>query len=317
MQLDWANDGWIMITGALCAVAASLLGNFLILRRLSLMGDAISHAVLPGIAAAFLFTGHRSSVLILVGAAIMGLITVWLTELIRRHGRVEESAAIGVVFTTLFAIGLVMLARVGSKIDLDPKCVLYGNLEMAVADTVETPIGEVPRVVFTLVVVCLLNMTILALFFKQWQISTFDPLLSHAQGINPGVYHYLLASLVAVTCIASFEAVGNILVVAMLVVPAATSFLLCNRLSTMILVSAFLGAFAAVSGHLLAISIPVVFGFKSINSAAMIAVASGLLLVISIVASPKAGIILRWITNERLASKILVEDLLSYMYRHR
>ena len=316
MNLDWQTDGWIIVAGSLCAIAASLLGNFLVLRRLSLMGDAISHSVLPGIAAAFLFSGTRGSVVVLIGAASMGLLTVWLTELIRKYGKVEESAAIGVVFTSLFAVGLIMLVRAGDKIDLDPSCVLYGNLEMIILEKVATPFGEVPQVVVTIGVVCLLNAICIAVFFKQWQVSTFDPLLSQAQGISPTLFHYMLASLVAVTCIASFEAVGNILVVAMLVVPAATAFLLCKRLHAMILVSVVIGTASAIMGHMLAISVPVAFGFKSVNSAAMMAVASGIFLVIAVIASPKAGVLVRLIEQRTVARKIMGEDILALLYRH-
>ena len=315
MDLDWQTDGWIIVAGALCAVACSLLGNFLVLRRLSLMGDAISHSVLPGIAAAFLFSGTRGSVVVLIGAACMGLLTVWLTELIRKYGKVEESAAIGVVFTSLFAVGLIMMVRAGDKIDLDPSCVLYGNLEMIILEKVTTPLGEVPQVVVTISVVCLLNAICIAVFFKQWQVSTFDPLLSQAQGISPTLFHYILASLVAVTCIASFEAVGNILVVAMLVVPAATALLLCKRLHAMILVSVVIGTASAIAGHLLAISVPVVFGFKSVNSAAMMAVASGIFLVIAVIASPKAGVLVRLVEQRTVARKIVGEDILALLYR--
>lgn len=312
MHWDWSIDGWIIATGALCAIAASLLGNFLVLRRLSLMGDAISHSVLPGIVAAFLFTGQRGSVVVLTGAAAMGLVTVWLTEGIRKYGKVEESAAIGVVFTSLFAVGLVMMVRAGDTIDLDPSCVLYGSLESII---LEDPIWNVPPVVWRLLCICLLNAFFVVSMYKQWQISTFDPLLSQAQGIHPTLFHYILASLVAITCIASFDAVGNILVVAMLVVPAATAFLLCKRLSSMILTSAVVAAVSAVFGHLLAISVPVAFGFSSVNSAAMIAVACGFFLVLAVVASPKAGILYRWVSNERISRKILGEDILSLLYR--
>ncbi len=312
---DWTVDGWIIVAGALCAIAASLLGNFLVLRRLSLMGDAISHSVLPGIAAAFLFSGTRGSVVVLIGAASMGLLTVWLTELIRKYGKVEESAAIGVVFTSLFAVGLIMMVRAGDKIDLDPSCVLYGNLETIILDTVATPIGAVPRVVITISLVGMLNAICIAVFFKQWQVSTFDPLLSQAQGISPTLFHYVLASLVAVTCIASFEAVGNILVVAMLVVPASTAFLLSRRLETMILLSIVLGSASAISGHLLAITVPVAFGFRSVNSAAMMAVTSGLFLVLAVVASPKAGVLIRLLEQRTVARKIVGEDILALLYR--
>ncbi len=318
MELDWQTDGWIIVVGALCSIAAALLGSFLVLRRLSLMGDAISHSVLPGIAAAFLFSGSRGSYIILIGAAAMGLLTVWLTELIRKYGKVEESAAIGVVFTTLFAAGLVIIVRAGDSIDLDPSCVLYGSLELITLDSrkIPTPLGAIPQVVLTLSVVCLLNALFVIAFFKQWQISTFDPLLSEAQGVSPTFFHYLLASLVAVTCIASFEAVGNILVVAMLVVPASTAFLLSKRLATMVLLSVVIGIVSAVSGHLLARFTPVAFGFKSVNSAAMMAVASGLLLVVAVIASPKGGILVRLLEHRSVARKIVGEDILALLYRH-
>ncbi len=316
--MDLETDGWIIVVGSLCALASALLGNFLVLRRLSLMGDAISHSVLPGIAAAFLFTGTRGSVVVLIGAASMGLLTVWLTELIRRYGKVEESAAIGVVFTSLFAVGLIMIVRAGDSIDLDPSCVLYGSLEMITLDSrkVDTPLGAIPQVVLTLGTVCLLNALFVIAFFKQWQISTFDPLLSQAQGISPTWFHYILASLVAITCIASFEAVGNILVVAMLVVPASTAFLLSKRLSRMVLLSAILGIASAVIGHLLARFLPVAFGFKSVNSAAMMAVASGLFLLLAVIASPKAGVLVRLIEHRSVARKIIGEDILALLYRH-
>jgi len=316
MKLDWQTDGWIIVAGALCAIAASLLGNFLVLRRLSMMGDAISHAVLPGIAAAFLFSGTRGSFVVLLGAASMGLLTVWLTELIRKYGKVEEGAAIGVVFTSLFAIGLIMMERASSKIDLDPSCVLYGGLETITLRMVETPFGDVPSVVITLSFVCLLNAVCIAAFFKQWQVSTFDPLLSQAQGISPTFFHYLLASLVAITSIASFEAVGNILVVAMLIVPAATAFLLCQRLHRMVLLSVVIGAAAAISGHLMARFVPASLGYKSVNSAAMMAVANGLFLVFAVVAGPKAGVLVRWLEQRSVARKIIGEDVLALLYRH-
>ena len=318
MDLDWQTDGWIIVVGVLCSVAASLLGNFLVLRRLSLMGDAISHSVLPGIAAAFLFSGTRSSVVVLIGAACTGLVTVWLTELIRHYGKVEESAAIGVVFTTLFAIGLIMILRAGDSIDLDPSCVLYGSLEMITLDSrkIETPFGTIPQVVLTLSAVCLLNAFFVVAFFKQWQVSTFDPLLSQAQGISPTLFHYVLASLVAVTSIACFEAIGNILVVAMLVVPASTAFLLSKRLSTMIVLSVLIGIASAISGHVVARFGPLAFGFKSVNSAAMMAVASGAFLVIAVIASPKNGILVRWIETRSVTRKILGEDVLALLYRH-
>lgn len=314
MDWYWQVDGWMVLAGALCAMSCALVGNFLVLRRLSLIGDAISHAVLPGIAASFFWTGSRSAGTAILGAAIVGVVTVWLTEFIRRYGRVEESAAIGVVFTALFALGLVMVAR-ADHVDLDPSCVLYGNLETIVLDMVSTPIGSVPRVVIELGCIFLLNSILFLLMYKEWTLSTFDASLAAAQGISPLFFHYLLAAMVAVTCIVAFRAVGNILVIAMLIVPSSIAYLCCSRLPRMILFS-LLAAFAvAVLGHVAAIAVPHAFGFKSVNSAAMMSLVSGLLLVGAIFGSTKGGLLVQWLSKRRLAHRILSEDILAVLYR--
>lgn len=295
-------------------MACALVGNFLVLRRLSLIGDAISHAVLPGIAAAFLWTGSRSTWSAVIGAVVVGVVTVWLTEFIRRYGRVEESAAIGVVFTALFALGLMMVAR-ADNVDLDPSCVLYGNLETIVLDNVSTPLGNIPRVALELGCIFLLNLTLVLVFYREWSLSTFDPGLALAQGISVPFFHYLLAAMVAVTCIVAFRAVGNILVIAMLIVPSSIAFLCCARIWHMVAFSLISAVAVAVLGHLAAIWVPPLFGFKSANSAAMMAVASGLLLVAAVVFSPKGGLWVKSIARQRLAYRILSEDILAILYR--
>ena len=314
MDWYWQVDGWMVLAGALCAMSCALVGNFLVLRRLSLIGDAISHAVLPGIAAAFLWTGSRSTWIAMVGAAIVGVLTVWLTEFIRRYGRVEESAAIGVVFTAMFALGLMMIART-DHVDLDPSCVLYGNLETIVLDTVATPLGAVPRVVMELGCIFLLNSVLIVVLYKEWTLSTFDAGLAAAQGISPAFFHYLLAAMVAVTCIVAFRAVGNILVIAMLIVPPSIAYICCSRLSNMILLSLVAAIAVALFGHIAAITIPHAFGFKSANSAAMMALVSGVLLVMAIFGSGKGGLVVQWLNRQRLARRILSEDILALLYR--
>ena len=133
---SWDYDGWIVLAGMLCAVAASLPGNFLLLRRMSLLGDAISHAILPGLAVAFFVSESRSSLPMFLGAVIVGILTALFTEWIRNFGDVDEGASMGVVFTTLFAIGLVMIVQAADHVDLDPGCVLYGAIEMTPLDTI-------------------------------------------------------------------------------------------------------------------------------------------------------------------------------------
>lgn len=286
-------DGWIVAAGILCAVASALLGCFLVLRKMSMMGDAISHAVLPGLAIAFLVTGSRASLPMFIGAALAGVLTALFTEWIRGFGKVDEGASMGVVFTALFAVGLLLVVRAADAVDLDPGCVLYGAIELTPLDTVLVRGFEIPRVVIMLGAVCLLNLVVVCCFYKELNISSFDPALATTLGINARFMHYLLMTLVAITTVASFETVGNILVVAMLVVPAATAYLLTDRLSRMLLLATLFGAAAAVVGHIAAISVPAAFGHQSTNTAGMMALVAGCLLLVVSFASPRYGILRR------------------------
>ncbi len=274
---NWALDGWIVAAGILCAVAAALLGNFLVLRRMSLLGDAISHAVLPGLAGAFFLSGSRSSMPMFVGAVLVGVLTALFTEWIRRVGKVDESASMGVVFTSLFALGLVLIVQGADHVDLDPGCVLYGAIEMTPLDTVSIGGHEIPRAVVTLAIVAAINATFVLLFLKELKISSFDPALATTTGFNASLMHYLLMVLVAVTAVASFETVGNILVVAMFIVPPAAAYMLTDRLTTMLALSVVLAALAAILGHLGALVVPAWFGYHSTTTAGMMAVAAGVI----------------------------------------
>lgn len=311
----WEIDGWIIVAGALCAASAALLGNFLVLRRMSLMGDAISHAVLPGLAAAFLMTGQRQGFVMFLGAAGVGVLTVVLTELARKYGRVDESASIGIVFTFLFALGLLMIVQAADRVDLDPGCVLYGALETAVLDTVSVLGLQVPRIVISLGVVCGLNSLFVFCLYRQLKVSTFDAQLAQSQGVPVTLLHYLLAAAVAITAVAAFESVGNILVVAMFVVPPVAAWMLTDRLAVMMVLSVVIGVLSAVLGHLSAISVPRWFGFGSTNTAGMMAVAAGGLLFIAILFAPRKGILSRAIRSLQVAMQILGEDVLASLYR--
>lgn len=312
---SWQIDGWIVLAGALCAAAAALLGNFLVLRRMSLMGDAISHAVLPGLAAAFLMTGQRQGIVIFIGAAAVGVLTVLLTELARKYGRVDESASIGVVFTFLFAVGLLMIVQAADRVDLDPGCVLYGALETSVLDTIPIWGVRIPRVVITLSVVVLMNGLFVWGLYRQLKVSTFDPQLAQSQGVPVSALHYVLAAFVAVTAVASFESVGNILVVAMFVVPPVAAWMLTDRLGVMIVLSVVLGVLSAVLGHLSAITVPTWFGYGATNTAGMMAVAAGGLLLLTVLLAPRKGILARGARSLQVALQILGEDVLASLYR--
>lgn len=314
-QFYWELDGWIILAGILCSASAALLGSFLVLRRMSMLGDAISHAVLPGLAAAFLLSGSRQSSLMFIGAILVGVLTSWLTQWTRQIGKVDEGAAIGVVFTGLFALGLVMIVRGADSVDLDPGCVLYGSIELTPLDRYRIAGFEIPRAVFVLGLVFAINLCLIVLFYRQLKITSFDPALADSIGISSKAMHYLIAALVAMTAVASFESVGNILVVAMLIVPPATAALLTDRLSRMLVVSVGLGILATVIGHFGAITFPRLWGYSSVSTAGGMTIAAGLLLVATIIFAPKTGLVSsvgkRWLWGIR----VNCEDVLALLYR--
>ena len=312
---NWFNDGWIIGVGVLCGVTCALLGNFLVLRKMSMMGDAISHAVLPGLAVAFLISGSRASWPMFVGAALVGVLTALLTEWVRGHGKVDEGASMGVVFTALFALGLVLIVQAADAVDLDPGCVLYGAMEFTPLDTVEFLGLDVPRVAVTLGAVLLLNLVFVVGFYKELKLSSFDPNLATTLGVNAKLMHYALMTLVAVTAVASFEAVGNILVVAVLIVPPAAAYLLTDRLPVMIALSVALAVAGAILGHLGAIAVPAAFGYGSVNSAGAMAVALGVLLALAALCGPRHGVLSKAWHRRALALRIAREDVLATLYR--
>ena len=286
--MTWTSlDTWIGITAMLSAIACALPGCFLVLRRMSMMGDAISHAVLPGLAVAFLVTHSRDSLTMFIGAALVGVLTAVFVEAVHRHGQVEESAAMGVVFTSLFALGLVLLVRGADHVDLDAGCVLYGAMELVPLDTVDFMGAEVPRAVLKMGAVVIFNALFILALFKELTISTFDPALSDTVGINSRWMNLALMAVVAVTAVAAFESVGSILVIAMLIVPAATAQLLTQRLAPLIAVALITATLSAWLGHISAITLPTLVGFEDTNTAGMMAVASGFLFTLAVLFGPR------------------------------
>ncbi|MCM2272624.1 MAG: metal ABC transporter permease [candidate division Zixibacteria bacterium] len=244
-------DIWVMITGILAASALGLIGSFLVLRQNGMLGDAISHAVLPGLVLAFLITSSRNVVPMVIGAGLFGLLTAYLTELLSQTRRVYSDAAMGIVFTLLFAVGVIMVALFAEQVDLDQECVLYGEIAYTPWNTFVvggTNLG--PRAVWILGSVLLANLGFILLFYKQLKISSFDPQMAVAVGISEKKWHYLLMTMVSLTVVSAFESVGAILVVAMLIIPGATAYLLTSRLHTMLLLSVGIGIICAVGGFM-------------------------------------------------------------------
>ncbi len=298
--MNWDTyDTWTVVVGILCAVACALPGCFLVLRKMSMMGDAISHAVLPGLAVAFMITGARASVSMFIGAVIAGILTAVFTQWISKFGNVDRGAAMGIVFTTLFAIGLILIRRAADHVDLDPGCVLYGAIEMTPWDTVGLGGYQIPRAVLVVGSVLVINLVIVCLLFKEFRLSAFDPDLAETLGFSSNFLHYLLMTMVAITTVAAFEAVGSIIVIAMLIVPPATALLLTRRLVPMVIVAVITASAAAVLGHMSALTVPQWLGYKSTTTSGMMAAASGLLFALAWIFSPSEGIIQKMLHRKR------------------
>ena len=314
--MEWSYfDTWIVITGALSAMSCALLGNYLVLRRLSMMGDAISHAVLPGLAIAFLISGSRESLPMIAGAAIIGVATTFLVQLIVRLSGLDKGASMGVIFTSLFALGLILIRQAADHVDLDPGCVLYGAIELTPLDVYMIADWEIPRAAVTNASMLGINLLFVIVFYKELKLTSFDPALATTLGINATAMHYALMTLVAATTIAAFESVGSILVIAMLIVPAAAAHLLTDRLSVMLLLSLTIAAISAFMGHLSAITVPVWIGFRDTSTAGMMAVSTGVIFLATFLFAPRYGFLSRAISRTLLSLKIIRDDIIGILYR--
>ncbi len=243
---------WTILTASLCSIMCALLGVWLVLQRLSLVGDAISHSVLPGIVLIFIFFGTYAPLPMIIGASVAGILTIFLMKGFQKLAKTREDASMGAAFTMLFALGVILITRYASQIDLDPSCVLYGLIEFVSLNTTPVFGVEIPQALLTIVPALLIVLVFLALFSKELLIMAFDPGLSQTLGNRPNVMYYLLMSMVALATVASFEAVGSILVIAMLIGPAATAQLLTHRLKWMFILSGALGILSSVLGYSLA-----------------------------------------------------------------
>lgn len=300
---------WVVSVGCMTNVSCALVGCFLVLRRMSLLGDALSHAVLPGLVLAFLLSGSLNIGLLFAGAVAAGLLTTYLTQALHRHGGVNSDAAMGVVFTSLFAFGVLMLESSNlSEVHFDQDCVFEGALDTAALDLVYLGPWQFSRPFLTLAPVLLLNVFCIVALWKEFKISSFDPALAATMGISAGLMHYLLMTLVALSTVASFEAVGSILVVAMLIAPAAAAQLLCDRLSRMLIVATLIGIASAVIGFWMADT-------WNTYTPGMMTVTAGAIYGLSVFFAPKYGIVSKLIHNAQTSLRILREDILSMLYR--
>lgn len=253
-----------------------------------MVGDAISHAVLPGIVLAFLISGSRDSITMLIGAGLIGIFTTFLIEFFHKKAKLQTDAAIGVTFTWLFAVGVVLISLFAGKVDLDQDCVLYGEIAYVPLDVIITDSGAIlgPRAIYIMGAVLIMILIFIKIGYKELFLTTFDPAYASAIGISTTVWHYLLMGSVSVTTVASFESVGAILVVALLIAPAATAYLLTDDFKTMLLLACGVGVIASIAGYYLAV-------WLDGSIAGAIGAVCGLLFGIAMVFSPTHGLLFK------------------------
>lgn len=246
---------YVVLMGFLVAAACGVVGNFLMLRRMALIGDAISHSVLPGLVLAFLVSKQRESLAMFIGALAAGIITTVIIEFIHRKTRVKQDAAIGITFSTLFAVGVILVALFSDKVDLDQDCVLYGEIAYIALEPVVNLAGLNlgPISVVRMAGISFLLLLLLLLFYKELVVSSFDGGLAKSLGINTALMHYGLMAVLSLVVVSAFESVGAILVVAMLIVPGATARLLSQQLLPMLGLTVLHAALSSLLGLHLAI----------------------------------------------------------------
>lgn len=300
----------IQVLASIVAVACALPGVFLVLRRMAMMSDAISHAILLGIVLAFFLVGDISSPLLIIGAALSGVLTVSLVELVNKTGLVREDASIGLVFPLLFSIGVILISRYAYNIHIDIDAVLLGELAFAPFDRLFIYGRDLgPASIYVMGVILLLNLAFILVFYKELKVATFDTGLAAALGFTPGLIHYGLMGLVSVTAVGAFNAVGSILVVALMIAPPAAAYLLTDRLPRMIILSALIGVLSAVSGFWSAILLDA-------NIAGSMASISGLIFLVVFLLAPERGLAAiarrRRRQKREFAGRVLVIHLLNH-----
>ncbi len=303
------NEILLIIT--VTAVACSIPGVFLVLRRMSMTADAITHTVLLGIVIAYFLTRDLSSPLLLLGAAATGILTVWLTELLYRTKLVTEDASVGIIFPLLFSIAVILITLYGNNVHLDTDTVLLGEIAF-------TPFERVhwgnydwgPAALWSTGTVCLLNVLITGCLAKEFKLSAFDPLLAAFYGFRPVLLHYVLMTLVSLTVVVSFQAVGAILVIALMIGPAAIAYLFAKSLQNMLIYAVVIAAVAAVSGTKAAF-------FLNVSIAGTVASVIGLLFIMTIITAPRIGIVAKIRRRRYLRIRCGEETMLFHVFTHQ
>jgi ABC-type Mn2+/Zn2+ transport system permease subunit/Mn-dependent DtxR family transcriptional regulator len=286
-----------LLAASLVGVTCGLLGCFIVLRNMALIGDAISHAILPGVVIGFVLAGYN--VLAFFGGAVAaGFVTAVLITWLQRNVKTKEDSAIGIIFTVMFALGVMGISLVNRKgVHLDLKDFLFGTI-LGVSDQDLWLSG----VIGLFVVFCVI------VFYRYFFMTTFQPVIARTLGISARTMHYFLMLLLSFTIVASLQSVGVILVVAMLIIPASTAYLLTNRLRTMLVISAGVGLASAVIGLIAAILLNTTPG-------PAMTVMAGIIYGMTIVLAPEKGLLVNALRRTKRRRKIMQEDVLKQLFK--
>ena len=247
----------IQLIAILISVACALLGVFLVLRSMSMLTDAISHTVLLGIVLSFFITHKLDSPLLIVGATLTGLLTVYLVEVLSDSKLVKEDAAIGIVLSILFSIAVILISKYTANIHLDIDTVLLGEIAFAPFHTTEIFGFKLATGLVSGLAILIVNLLFITIFFKEIKISIFDKALALTLGLLPEIFHYLLMTLVSVTSVVSFDIVGATLMISFMVGPATTAYMISKNLKTMLVYSSLIGVISSIIGYHLAVFLDV------------------------------------------------------------
>lgn len=297
MQEPWAVRA--LIASLLVGITCGLLGVFIVLRNMSLIGDALSHAVLPGIFTAFLLVGYNT-IGFFIGAVAAGLVSTLAMTWIQQTIKTRNDAAVGIVFTVMFSLGIIGIswlnAQQGAHIDL--KDFLFGNV-----------LTVSPEDLLLSAIVCLYTLSMVLIFYRYLFVTTFQPVIAQSMGISVKVIHYMLMFLLSFAVVSSLRTVGVILVVAMLITPASTALLWSNRLPKVLVISVCIGAFASIIGLILSILLDTTPG-------PLMVVVSGFIYLIAALLAPQKGILRKWLARKQQSVKILEEDMIKYLSKN-
>ncbi len=290
-----------LITSSMVGLMCGILGTFLVLRNMSLIGDALSHSVLPGIFFAFVVVQSYSSIAFFIGSSIAGLVAALSISWIQQNMTTKNDAAIGIVYTTLFSVGVIGISWLqhSEGVHIDLKDFLFGNV-----------LGISNEDIYLTFAVMLFTIISVSLFYRHLLVSTFQETIAQTMGIPVRFLHYFLLLMLSFVVVASLQAVGVILVVAMLVTPASTALLLSNKMRNVIFISAFLGLLAAILGLIASI----VFDFPP---GPTMAVVSALMYFLAVLFSSEHGIIFKFLRERKESNRIEMEDIIKYLFKNK